>query len=167
MRAQEAITLRNVHPDDAPAICEIYNHYILESPATFEEIPIAPDEMRQRILETTRAFPWFVCEEDGRLLGYSHARKWRERAAYRHSAEASVYLRPTAVGKGRGSALLEALLTELRARQIHCVIGGIALPNEASVALLEKFSFRQVAHFKETGYKFGNWIDVGYWQLML
>ncbi|MGA2571447.1 MAG: N-acetyltransferase family protein [Terracidiphilus sp.] len=159
--------LRNVTPDDAPSITEIYNHYILNSPATFEEVPVPPDDMQQRILEKTKTYPWFVCEEDGKLLGYAYGRRWRERAAYRHSVEASVYLHPSAVGNGRGSALFEALLPELRARQFHCVIGGVSLPNEASVALLEKFGFRQVAHFKETGYKFGNWIDVGYWQLLL
>jgi len=158
---------RAVCMDDAPAICEIYNHYILESPATFEEAPLAPDEMRQRILEVTEAHPWFVYEQDDRLLGYAYSRKWRERAAYRYSVEAGVYLDPSATGKGIGSALFQALLAELCARQFHCVIGGVALPNEASVALLNKFGFRQVAHFKETGYKFGRWIDVGYWQLML
>ena len=159
--------LRTVHPDDAPAIADIYNHYILNSLATFEEVPVTPGEMRQRIVETTETYPWFVCEEDGKLLGYAYGRRWRERAAYRHSVEAGVYLDPGAVGKGKGSALLDALLSELRARQFHCVIGGISLPNEASVALLLKFGFRQVAHFKETGCKFGRWIDVGYWQLML
>ncbi|MGO8759647.1 MAG: N-acetyltransferase family protein [Terracidiphilus sp.] len=159
--------LRNVTPDDALSIAEIYNYYILNSPATFEEVPVTADEMRQRIVETTQSYPWFVCEEDGRLLGYAYGRKWRDRAAYRHSVEAGVYLHPSAVGKRIGSSLLDALLTELRARQFHCVMGGISLPNEASVALLLKFGFRQVAHFKETGYKFGNWIDVGYWQLML
>ena len=97
--------------------------------------------MRQRIVETIRAYPWLVCEEDGKLLGYRYGRKWRERAAYRHSVEVSVYLDPSAVGKGKGSALFGALLAELRTRQVHCVIGGVALPNEASVALLEKFGF--------------------------
>ncbi len=159
--------LRNVRPDDAPSICEIYNHYVLKTPITFEEDPVSPDEMRQRILEVTQTLPWLVCEEDGKLLGYSYAKKWKERSAYRHSVESTVYLHPSSVGKGRGSALLDALLVELRARQIHCVIGGIALPNEASVAVLEKFGFRPVAHFKEVGYKFGRWIDVGYWQLLL
>jgi phosphinothricin acetyltransferase len=159
--------LRNVRPDDAPSICEIYNHYVLKTPITFEEDPVSPDEMRQRILEVTQTLPWLVCEEDGKLLGYSYAKKWKERSAYRHSVESTVYLHPSSVGKGRGFALLDVLLVELRARQIHCVIGGIALPNEASVALLEKFGFRPVAHFKEVGYKFGRWIDVGYWQLLL
>jgi len=159
--------LRNVRPDDAPAVADIYNHYILNSPATFEEVPVSPDEMRQRILETTRAYPWLVCEEDGKLLGYCYGRKWRERAAYHHSVEVSTYLDPAAVGKGRGSALLDAILVELRRRGFHCVMGGVSLPNDASVALLQKFGLRQVAHFKEVGYKFDRWIDVGYWQLLL
>jgi len=159
--------LRTVHPDDATAIAEIYNHYVRETPVTFEEDRVAPEEMRQRILETTRTYPWLVCEEDGRLLGYSYARKWRERAAYRRSVEATIYLHPSAVGQGKGSVLFDALLAELRNRQFHCVIGGVALPNPASIALLEKFGLRPVAHFKEVGYKFGRWIDVGYWQLVL
>lgn len=159
--------LRSVHPDNASSIAELYNHYIRESPATFEEIPVTADEMRQRIADVTREYPWLMCEEDGKLLGYAYGRKWRERAAYRHSVEAGVYIHPAAVGKGHGSALFEMLLAELRRRQFHTVIGGVALPNEASVALLEKFGLRQVAHFKEVGYKFGRWIDVGYWQLLL
>ncbi len=159
--------IRTVHPDDAPAISDVYNHYVLNSPATFEEVPVSPDEMRKRILETTRAYPWLVSEEDGKLLGYCYGRQWRERAAYRHSVEVSVYLDPSAVGKGRGSALLDAILDELRRRSFHCAMGGVSLPNDASVALLEKFGFRPVAHFKEVGHKFGQWIDVGYWQLLL
>jgi L-amino acid N-acyltransferase YncA len=159
--------IRPVRPDDAPAICEIYNHYILHSPATFEEVPLTPEYMRQRILETTKTYPWFVSEEDGVLLGYCYGRKWRERAAYRHSVEASIYLHPAAVGKGTGTALFQALLGELRKLKFHCLIGGVSLPNPASVALLEKFGLRQVAHFREVGDKFGTWIDVGYWQLVL
>jgi phosphinothricin acetyltransferase len=159
--------LRTVRPDDAHLIAEIYNHYIFNSSATLEEVSVSPDEMRQRILETTQTYPWLVCEEDGKLLGYCYGRKWRERAAYRYSVEVSVYLHLSAVGKGRGSALLDALLAELRTRTVHSVIGGVSLPNDASVALLEKFGFRPVAHFKEVGNKFGQWIDVGYWQLLL
>ena len=159
--------LRDVSPEDAPSICEIYNHYIQHSPATFEEVPLTPEEMRQRIVETTKTYPWFVSEENRTLLGYCYGRKWRERAAYRHSVETSIYLQPAAVGKGTGSILFEALLIELRKRQFHCVIGGVSLPNPASVALLEKFGLRQVAHFREVGNKFGQWIDVGYWQLPL
>lgn len=159
--------LRAVRPDDAIAIAEIYNHYVRETPVTFEEDPVSSDDMGQRILDTTQTYPWLVCEEGARLLGYSYARKWRERAAYRQSVEATIYLHPSAVGQGHGSDLFEALLIDLRNRRFHCVIGGVALPNPASVALLEKFGLGPVAHFKEVGYKFGRWIDVGYWQLVL
>jgi len=159
--------LRNVHPEDAFSICEIYNHYVSQTASTFEENPVTPDEMRQRIFEVTLDLPWFVCEEDGEPLGYAYASKWKERSAYRHSVEATVYLHPTAVGNGRGTELFGALLCELRARKIHCIMGGVALPNPASIALLEKFGLRQAAHFREVGYKFGEWVDVGYWQLVL
>jgi L-amino acid N-acyltransferase YncA len=159
--------IRPVHPDDAPSVAGIYNHYILNSPATFEEDPLAPEEMRRRILDVTQTYPWFACEENGKLLGYAYGRKWRERAAYRHSVEVTVYLRASSVGKKRGTALFDALLAELRTRKFHSVIGGVALPNPASIALLEKFGLRHVAHFNEVGRKFGRWIDVGYWQLML
>lgn len=157
--------LRNVRVDDAESICAIYNHYIQHSHATFEEVVLAPEEMRRRIVETTKTYPWFVWEEDRKLVGYSYGRKWRERAAYRYSVESTIYLEPAAVGKGTGSVLFEALLGELRRREFHCVIGGVALPNPASVALLEKFGLREVAHFNEVGNKFGKWIDVGYWQM--
>ena len=120
--------LRTVHPDDATAIAEIYNHYVRETPVTFEEDRVAPEEMRQRILETTRTYPWLVCEEDGRLLGYSYARKWRERAAYRRSVEATIYLHPSAVGQGKGSILFDALLAELRNRQFHCASAASRCP---------------------------------------
>jgi phosphinothricin acetyltransferase len=158
--------LRSARTDDAFSICDIYNHYILHTPATFEEVSLQPEEMRQRIEEAAKSYPWFVWEEAGNVLGYCYGRKWRERAAYRHSAEASIYLHPSAIGKGSGSLLFDALLGELRSRQFHCVIGGVSLPNPASVALLEKFGLRQIAHFREVGYKFGQWIDVGYWQLV-
>ena len=74
---------------------------------------------------------------------------------------------PQSAGQGAGRVLYEALLAELRERELHLVIGGIAQPNEASVRLHEKLGFEKVAHFSEVGLKFGRWIDVGYWQLNL
>ena len=159
--------IRPVRSDDAAPICEIYNHYIQHSRATFEEVLLAPGQMLERIVDTTKAYPWFVWEEEGRVVGYAYGRPWRERAAYRHSVEAGIYLHPSAVGKGIGAQLFTALLKELRVREFHSVMGGVSLPNPASVALLEKFGLRQVAHFREVGHKFGQWIDVGYWQLVL
>ena len=78
-----------------------------------------------------------------------------------------MYLHPEHLGHGWGSLLYAALLDDLRQLPIHTVIGGVALPNAASVRLHEKLGFRKVAHFSEVGLKFGRWIDVGYWQLLL
>lgn len=130
--------LRTAHPEDAASICEIYNYYIERSHATFEEVSLVPGEMRRRIEEPTKTYPWFVWEEDGKMLSYSHGRRWRERAACRRSVELTIYLEPEAVGKGTGSVLFEALLTELRSREFHSVIGGVSLPNPASVRIARK-----------------------------
>jgi L-amino acid N-acyltransferase YncA len=79
----------------------------------------------------------------------------------------TVYIDPKSIGRGIGTQLYTALLADLRARKFHTSIGGIALPNAASVTLHERFGFRKVAHFEQVGWKFGRWIDVGYWQLLL
>lgn len=159
--------IRSATTNDAAQICDIYNHYILETPTTFEEQPVSVDEMVQRIEDTMRIFPWLVWEEELRLMGYCYASKWKSRAAYRFAVESSVYLHPLAVGKGIGSQLFDALLSKLRQQEVHTVIGGVALPNPASIALLEKFGFEKVAQFKQVGNKFNQWIDVGYWQVFL
>lgn len=163
----EKSMLRPVRPDDAASICEIYNHYVQHTPVTFEESPVSVDDMRARILKITESLPWLVCEEDGELIGYSYATRWRDRSAYRHSVEMTIYLRQESVGGGKGTELFGALLTELRSGGIHCAIAGALLPNPRSVALLEKFGLQQVAQFHEVGFKFGQWLDVGYWQLLL
>ena len=86
------------------------------------------------------------------------------RAAYRYDVEASIYLAPNATGRGLGSQFYEALIADVRKRGIHCVIGGAALPNPASVSLHEKPGFTKVAEFREVGFKFGRWVDVAYWE---
>ena len=152
---------------DASQVAEIYNHFVEKTIVTFEETPLTIQEVEKWIEETTSKLPWFVFEEDGELLGYAHASSWKSRCAYRNSVETTVYLRPTAFGKGIGTILYNSLLTELKQRGFHAAIGGIALPNEASIALHEKFGFEKIGHFKEVGNKFNQWIDVGYWQLLI
>lgn len=162
-----AYMIREVRLEDAKAVCDIYNEYIKTSAATFEEIPVSVEEMTRRIETITGEYPWLVYESGDIVVGYTYARRWRERAAYRHTVETGTYLDAGYIGKGIGTELKRALLDELRARGFHAVISGIALPNGASVALCEKFGFKKVAHFTEVGYKFGKWVDVGYWQLIL
>jgi phosphinothricin acetyltransferase len=160
--------IRNAIADDARAIAAIYNPYILNTTISFEEEPVTDAAMAQRIADVQDGgLPWLVAERDGKVLGYAYATKWRVRLAYRFSVESSVYLAPEAVRQGVGSALYTALLAQLAERGCHLVIGGIALPNEASVALHEKMGYEKVAHFREVGFKFDRWIDVAYWQKTL
>lgn len=159
--------IRIVELKDAKEICEIYNYYITNSIVTFEEEIVAVSEMKNRIENITAKLPWIVYEENGEVLGFAYASEWKSRCAYKHSVESTVYLRQGATKKGIGSKLYDELINRLRKMKIHAVIGGIALPNESSIVLHEKFGFEKIGQFKEVGYKFEKWIDVGYWELML
>jgi L-amino acid N-acyltransferase YncA len=153
---------------DAEAIGQIYNHYVRETIVTFEEQPVPTAEMAKRLADTLAdELPWLVAEQDGAIIGYARASKWKPRSAYRFAVETTIYLAPDSIGKGVGTSLYQFLITELRKLELHTAIGGIALPNAGSVGLHEKLGFRKVAHFAEVGFKFGQWIDVAYWQLKL
>ncbi len=161
--------IRAATDNDAQAICAIYNYYITDTVITFEEEVICSSEICQRIARVkSDNLPWLVAEDThGNIVGYAYAAKWRQRFSYRFSVEVTVYLSVDHLGKGIGSKLYQALFKQLKAQGIHSVIGGITLPNEASVAIHEKFAMRKVAHFKEVGFKFNRWLDVGYWQATL
>ena len=159
--------IRNIKMTDAHDIMEIYNYYITFTHVTFEERPLTLTEMENRISDIKVDFPWIVYIDNERILGYAYANKWRTRSAYRYSVESTVYLRHDAIGKGIGSVLYGHLLNTLRETGYHAVIGSLALPNDESVRLHEKFGYKQTAHLKEVGKKFGKWIDVGYWELIL
>jgi L-amino acid N-acyltransferase YncA len=162
------VTSRAAATSDATAIAAIYNHYVTETTATFEEEPVTAEEIVRRIDEVrSEALPWLVAEEVGRVVGYAYATRWRARSAYRFSAEVTVYVAEGLARRGIGSKLYGELFPILQAQGVHAVMGGIALPNEASVALHERFGMRKAAHFEEVGFKLGKWIDVGYWQRVL
>ncbi len=162
------VVVRPATASDADAIAVIYNHYIRETVVTFEEDEVSPTEMTRRVQAVGAIpLPWLVAELDSRVTGYAYATKWKERTAYRFSAEVTVYLAPQDTGRGIGSRLYGEMFRILRECRTHAVIGGITLPNDASVALHEKFGLTKVAHFAEVGFKFGRWLDVGYWQRIL
>lgn len=166
--ARERLLVRPATSADAPAVAAIYNHYVAETVVTFEEEPVAGEEMARRMGEVFNAdLPWLVAERAGAVVGYAYATRWRTRSGYRYSVEITVYLEPSCVGQGIGTLLYAGLFARLESLGLHAVIGGIALPNAGSVALHEKFGLAQVAHFRETGFKFGRWIDVGYWERIL
>lgn len=160
--------IRLAEAGDAAAIANIYNPYIANTTITFEELLVSAEQIAQRILDIrAAALPWLVAEDAGQVVGYAYASPWKARSAYRHSVEVSVYLQDQVQGQGWGSRLYEALFSALKERQVHVAIGGIALPNPGSIALHEKFGMKQVARFEQVGFKFGQWLDVGYWQRVL
>jgi L-amino acid N-acyltransferase YncA len=162
------IMIRNVKREDAKAIADIYNHYIKNTTITFEEEEITGSDIAERIKNViSDHLPWMVAEIEGEILGYTYATKWKLRSAYRYTVESVIYLAPDKVGHGVGSMLYKELISILKQANIHAIIGTIALPNPSSVSLHEKLGFEQVAYFKEVGIKFGKWIDVGKWQLLL
>lgn len=160
-------SIRKILPSDVEAICEIYNYYVLNTAITFETSTVSVEEMEKRIQDISAAYPYLVCEEDGKIIGYCYVNSWKNRCAYSSTAESSVYLHKDNHKKGIGSKLYAELLKELKDTSLHAIIAGVALPNEASVRLHEKFGFQKIAHFKETGKKFGKWIDVAYWEIIL
>jgi len=153
---------------DAEALAALYNHYVLHTVTTFETQPIDAAEMAHRV-ETVQnqQLPWLVLDRAGVIGGYACAIRWKARAAYARSAESTIYLAQGLTGQGLGAALYRELLSQLTTRGYHTVLGGIALPNAASVGLHESLGFTQVAHLREVGRKFDRWIDVGYWQCLL
>lgn len=154
--------------DDAHAIAHVYNHYVEHTTVSFEEATVSAEEMARRIAEVTqRGLPWLVADDNGRIAGYAYASPWKPRSAYRYSVETSVYLASEQTGRGLGTALYRALFECLRQQGLRTAIGGIALPNAASVALHQKMGMERVAHFRDVCFKHGRWLDVGYWQVTL
>lgn len=158
------IRLRNATKKDSVRLAEIYSHYVQNTTVTFETDPPTAEEMSKRIGRFQKTHAWLVAEVDGVVQGYAYGSPFKERAAYRYSAELTVYVDKDHCCKGIGKELFGELLGHLRLSGYVQAIGGIALPNPASVRLHEQFGFEKVANFKQVGFKLGKWIDVGYWQ---
>jgi L-amino acid N-acyltransferase YncA len=159
---------RAATPDDAAAIAEIYAPFVTASAVSFEAEPPGEPAMRARIEAGGGLYPWLVGEAgDGTILGYAYAARFRERPAYRFAVETSVYLRSGAAGRGLGRGLYEPLLEMLESQGFTQAIAAITLPNEASVRLHEKLGFQRAGTYRQVGWKFGQWHDVGLWQRAL
>lgn len=156
--------IRPAKAQDSEQLANIYNHYIRDTIVTFEEVEITSQEMQRRLKAIPTSLPWLVYESQKEVIGYAYASPWKKRRGYRFAVESSIYLHYQHLGKGIGTQLYQTLFEQLQALDIHTIIGGVALPNAGSVYLHEKLGFQKVAHFYEVGYKFDQWIDVGYWQ---
>ncbi len=159
--------IRKVNPADAATIAAIYNHYVAESDATFDTDAVSVDDMRQRILAIAQHYPYLVWEEDGRVVGFCYAHGWKTKPAYNLTLETTIYIDPEYARRGIGQRLMLQLIDECRESGFHTLIACITGGNEASVLLHEKLGFKKVSHFESVGLKFGRWLDVVDYQLML
>jgi len=147
---------------DLPALTEIYNHYILNSTATFDLNPVSIDQRRiwfSHYAPESR-YKLIVAEHEEEIIGYTSTSKFREKEAYAQSVESSIYIHPDHQKKGLGAALYTKLFEALSDTDVHRVFACITLPNKASIALHTRFGFIQVGRFSEAGYKFGEYRDV-------
>lgn len=163
------IDVRSATEGDLPGLNELYNAYIVESPATFDIDPIAMERRREWFTHyaTSGRYRVLVATEDARLVGYTCSSPFRPKEAYEPSVETTVYCTRGSEGRGIGSALYRALFDALAFEDVHRAYAGITMPNPSSVALHEKFGFKQVAYFSEQGRKFGKYWDVAWYEKAL
>ena len=149
---------------DAAACAAIYAPHVDPGPASFEDVPPDAEELGRRI---AAAHAWLVAERDGVVAGYAYASPHRARGAYRWAVDVAVYVDGAHTRRGVGRALYARLLPALDALGFRTACAGIALPNDASVALHEAFGFEPVGVYRRIGFKAGAWRDVGWWQLQV
>lgn len=159
--------LRLATEDDAASCLAIYGPVVENTAISFELEPPSLEEMRRRIRATVERTPWLVAGGEAATWGYAYAGPFRARPAYQWTTEATVYVDAGHQGKGVGRALYAGLLAMLRTAGYRSVVGGITLPNRASVALHESLGFQKVGAVKAAGWKLGAWHDVGFWQIEL
>ncbi len=158
--------IRDAREDDLTQINEIYNHYVRETPITFDIEEVTMDARREWFAQyaTDGRYRLFVAAEDSSVLGYATSSQLQPRRAYETSVATSVYCAPDAVGHGIGTLLYRAIFEALDDEDVHRAYGGITLPNAASVTLHQRFGFRQVALFSEQGRKFNKYWDVAWFE---
>jgi phosphinothricin acetyltransferase len=141
----------------------VYAPVVEDTAISFETVPPSPDVLAQRVADTMPRYPWLVAC-GAQVLGYAYGHQFAERAAYAWSVETSIYVRETARGQRVGSTLYRALFTLLAAQGYQQAYAGITLPNPASVGLHEALGFEHVGTYRDVGFKFERWHDVGWWQ---
>ena len=154
--------VRAAQAADLPQLTEIYNHYVSQTPITFDIEPFSVETRRGWFEQFGAAgrYRLVVATEAGRVVGYAGSMRFRAKPAYLGSVETSVYLRPDAQGRGLGSRLYDALFEALDGEPVHRAYAGVTLPNPASIALHRRFGFTELGTYREVGHKFGRYWDV-------
>ncbi len=153
--------------EDTKYLLDIYNYYVLNSTATFDDDILSFEIFLEKVSQINTNYPFLVFEENSEILGYAYGSKFRPKPAYNKTVESTIYVKNGIYRKHIGTKLYNELLKLLKEENYHVVLGVLTLPNDASVKLHEKFGFKKVAHLKQVGFKFGEWQDVGFWQLKL
>ncbi|MFP3390890.1 GNAT family N-acetyltransferase [Brevibacillus sp. SIMBA_040] len=161
------IRIRDAVIDDLPAMLDIYNHAIRNLVATFDLEEQSLEQREVWFYKHGKNYPLLVAESEGAIIGYSCLSSFREKPAYAKTTELSIYVSNEAHGKGVGTALMAVILQRAVQLGFHTVISGIVGGNEASIALHKKFGFGFIGQFREVGFKFGEWQDVHFYQLLL
>lgn len=162
------VTIRTAREEDLPAMLDIYNHIILHTTAVYHYTAHTM-EMRKAWYDSRidGGFPIFIAEDEGRVVGFSSYGPFRPWPAYKYTMENSVYVAEGQRGKGIGRALMEPLIRAAREQDVHALIAVIDASNEVSKQLHRSFGFEEVGHFREVGYKFGQWLDLSFMELVL
>ncbi|MEE8169968.1 MAG: arsinothricin resistance N-acetyltransferase ArsN1 family B [Phycisphaerae bacterium] len=159
--------IRLAEDSDAEAIRAIYAPIVETTVISFEQQPPSRSDIAERLSKGLVDLPWLVYVCDGKVLGYAYAGRHRARAAYQWSVESSVYVHDGARRAGVARGLYRALFDVLRFQGFFNLFAGITLPNPASVGFHESVGFRPIGVYCCVGFKFGDWRDVGWWQLSL
>lgn len=160
-------SIRRAETRDAAAIAAIYNHYVLETTVTFDEVPWTVESRVAWMAQSDPRHVILVAEGADGVIGWAALRPYRERPAWRHTAEVAVYLAPDATGAGLGGRLLDALIAEARAGGLHALVSQITADNAASIKLTERAGFVRIGMMSEVGFKFGRWIDLVIFEMLL
>ncbi|MBC5689738.1 N-acetyltransferase [Mediterraneibacter sp. NSJ-55] len=160
------MTIRFVRLSDTEDLLKIYAQYI-DTPITFEETLPSIEEFQERIRTFSAFYPYLVCEEDKKIIGYAYAHRQMERAAYQWNAELSIYLDKSYTSRGLGRKLYRLLIALLQEQGIHTVYSGITVPNEKSERLHTTLGFSCLGTYHNTGYKCGKWRDVSWYEKAL
>jgi phosphinothricin acetyltransferase len=160
------VSVRPGTEQDLGQLNDIYNRYVVETHFTFDIEPMTIEARREWFshYDSTGRYRVLVGVSDATVIGYASSSRWRPKPAYETSVETSIYLAPDAVGRGIGTKLYEELFKQLQREDLHRAYAGIALPNQASIALHERVGFKRVAHFTEQGRKFDRYWDVGWYE---
>lgn len=156
------VSIRRAEQGDLPELLAIYNHYVVNTPVTFDLEPRSLAQRREWFdsFASSGRYQCFVAVKGAKPIGWVCSARFKEKAAYDTSIETSVYLAPGEGGRGTGRRLYQTLLSALAGEDIHRAFGGITLPNDASVALHRSMGFEHIGTYREIGRKFGKFWDV-------